>query len=230
MRRLVVGLAFAGAVACASPPPVVYYPQTPSGPVVSTPSPERAGPRAAQGPFQPDFYLYACTESFSNRPETDRSGRILSYDALIVVNNVILATAPTNGTCMTSGFGPRFGRMHNGIDLHARPAVPIYSSAPGRILEVSTHRDYGLQVLIDHGNGVFTRYAHFAYFTEGLKPGQQIGFGQPLGLMGETGNATGLHVHYEVLTGNYNTPQKSWGLQAHNPLDFPRWSGLDGLS
>lgn len=230
MRRLSIGLAFAGAFACASPPPVVYYPQTPSGPVVSAPSQPPAGPRAAQGPFQPDYYLYACNPSFSNRPDTDRSGRILGYNALVVVNNIILAAAPTNGACMTSGFGPRFGRMHKGIDLQARPAVPIYSTAPGRILEVSTLTGFGRQVLIDHGNGVYTRYGHLAYFSEGLKAGQQIGFGQPLGLMGETGNATALHVHYEILTGNYNTPQKSWGLDAHNPLDFPRWTGLDGLS
>ena len=48
--------------------------------------------------------------------------------------------------------------------------------------------------------------------------------------MGETGNATAVHVHYEILTGNYNTPKKSWGLKANNPLDFPGWSGLDGVS
>jgi murein DD-endopeptidase MepM/ murein hydrolase activator NlpD len=45
--------------------------------------------------------------------------------------------------------------------------------------------------------------------------------------MGKSGNATGIHLHYEVLRGDYNTPKKSWGLTAHNPLDFPAYAGLD---
>jgi len=223
MRLLLAGLAAAGMSACSSPPPEVTYPQ---GPVGSEPQ----SVRAAQGTFQPEYYLYTCTPSFSNRPDTDRSGRILSYNALIEVNGVILAAAPVNGACMTSGFGPRFGRMHKGIDLQSKPAGPVFSAAPGRVLEVSQQTGFGYQVLIGHGGGVYTRYAHLAYFAEGLRAGQQIGFGQPLGLMGRTGNATAIHLHYEVLTGDYNTPRKSWGLEAHNPLDFPGWRGLDNLS
>lgn len=224
MRQWIAGLAIASLFACSSrPAPTVSYPQ-------SSQSAQPTSTRAAQGPFQPDFYLYACTPSFSNRPDTDRSGRILSYNALIVVNEVLLAAAPVNDACMTSGFGPRFGRIHEGIDLQSRPASTVYSTAPGRVLEVSQQTGFGNQVLIGHGNGVYTRYAHLANFAPGLAAGQEIGFGQPLGLMGKTGNATAIHVHYEILTGNYNTPQKSWGLTASNPLDFPRWSGLDGLS
>ena len=229
MRKYLAGLCLAGVFACSSPPPPVQYP---SGPLVGSGSSTEAipSPSAAQGPFQPDYELFACLPDFSNRPQTDSSGRILSYNALIVANGVILAAAPVNGACMTSGFGPRYGRMHKGIDLQSKPAGPIYSAGPGRVLEVSQQSGFGYQVLIDHGRGVYTRYAHLAYFAEGLRAGQKIGFGQPLGLMGETGNATAIHIHYEVLTGNYNTPQKSWGLTAHNPLDFPRWSGLDEVS
>ncbi len=226
MRHLLAGLATASLFACSSPPPPVQYPQGP----IATPDPAPPSPRAQQGPFQPDFNLYACTSSFSNRPQTTSDGRILSYNALVVANGVVIAASPVNGACMTSGFGPRFGSMHKGIDLQARPAVPIYSAAPGRVLEVSDQSGFGYQVLIDHGNGVYTRYGHLAYFAEGLAPGQKIGFGQPLGMMGRTGNATAIHVHYEILTGNYNTPKKSWGLTANNPLDFPRWSGLDSAS
>ena len=226
MRTIVAGLAAAGLAACSASPPPAQYPQ---GPVVAGDQ-SVVTPRSQQGPFKPDYYLYACTPNFSNRPTTDSNGRILNYDALVVAKGVILAASPVNGACMTSGFGPRFGSMHKGIDLQARPAVPIYSAAPGRVLEVSQQSGFGYQVLIGHGNGVYTRYAHLAYFDEGLAPGQKIGFGQPLGMMGATGNATAIHVHYEILTGNYNTPKKSWGLKANNPLDFPRWSGLDKTS
>lgn len=226
MRTIVAGLAAASLFACSSPPPPVQYPQGP----IATPSPASNSPRAQQGPFKPDYHLRACTPSFSNRPATDSNGRILNYNALVVAKGVVLAASPANGACMTSGFGPRFSSMHKGIDLQARPAVPIYSAGPGRVLEVSQQSGFGYQVLIGHGNGVYTRYAHLAYFAEGLSPGQKIGFGQPLGMMGRTGNATAIHVHYEILTGNYNTPKKSWGLKANNPLDFPRWSGLDSNS
>jgi murein DD-endopeptidase MepM/ murein hydrolase activator NlpD len=49
-------------------------------------------------------------------------------------------------------------------------------------------------------------------------------------MMGDTGNATAVHLHYEILTGNYHTPKKAWGLKANDPLTFPAWSGLDELS
>lgn len=233
MRGVLQGLLMASLVACASSPPPVIYPQagTQTAPDTQTQTQARAAssPRAQQGSFQPDYTLYACTRSFANRPDTDPSGRIRSYSALIEVQGVVLAASPVNGACMTSGFGPRFGRLHKGIDLQAKPAVPVYSTAPGIVLEVSTQTGFGYQVLIEHGGGVYTRYAHLASFADGLAPGQAIGFGQPLGMMGKTGNATALHVHYEVLTGDYNTPRKSWGLTAHNPLDFPAWRGLDGV-
>lgn len=224
MRTWIAGLAIASLCACSSrPAPTVSYPQD------SVPAQPQSS-RAAQGAFQPDYYLYACTPSFSNRPQTDETGRILGYDALIVVNGVLIASSPVNGACMTSGFGWRSGRMHKGIDLQSKPASTVYSAAPGRVLEVSEQTGFGLQVLIGHGDGVYTRYAHLANYAPGLAAGQEIGFGQPLGLMGRSGNATAIHVHYEVLTGDYNTPRKSWALTPHNPLDFPRWSGLDDVS
>ena len=91
MRRLIAGLILAGLAACASPPPTVYYP-----PASSPSAPPASSPQAAQGPFQPDYYLYACTPSFANRPNTDRTGRILNYDALIVANGIVLAAAQLN--------------------------------------------------------------------------------------------------------------------------------------
>lgn len=226
MRQLILGVSAACLFGCASPSPSVNYPV---GTIGTSGATGASGPTvsAQQGPFQPDYYLYTCTPSFTNRPDTDQNGRVLSYNALVEVNGIILAAAPVNNACMTSGFGPRFGRMHKGIDLQAKPAVPVYSAGPGRVLEVSNQSGFGYQVLISHGNGVYTRYAHLAYFAEGLRAGQKIGFGQPLGMMGRTGNATAIHVHYEILTGNYNTPKKSFGLNAHNPLDYPRWAGLD---
>ena len=219
MRIILTSIAIAALAACSSSAPVYYPPQPPRGADVPP-----------QGSFQPNANLYACNMSMSNRPDIAADRRILSYAPLIVANGVILATAPVNDVCLTSGFGPRNGRPHKGIDLQARPAGTIYSAGPGIVLEVTVRTGFGNQVLIDHGGGVYTRYGHLASFAPALAAGQRIGFGQPLGLMGETGNATAIHLHFEILTGNYNTPQKSWGLKANNPLGFPAWNGLGSVS
>ncbi len=216
---LMIGLVWAAA--CSSPAPVRHPGSSAGSSAIGAP----------QGPFQPNANLFVCQNiAISNRPDASPGGQILYYNPLIVVNGIILASAPANDVCMTSGFGPRNGRTHKGIDLQSRPAGTIYSAGPGIIREVSTLTGFGKQVLIDHGSGVYTRYAHLASFAPALAPGQRIGFGQPLGMMGQTGNATAIHVHYEILTGNYNTPKKAWGLKANNPLDFPGWAGLNGGS
>ncbi|MEM8616901.1 MAG: M23 family metallopeptidase [Pseudomonadota bacterium] len=219
MRASLVGLSVLAMAACSSTPER-------QGPV----APMKNLPRASadQGPFQPNLNLFVCQMQVSNRPATDAADMILNYSPMVVANGVPVASAPVNDACLSSGFGMRNGRMHKGIDLFSNPAGTIYSAAPGVILEVSELSGYGYQVLIDHGRGVYTRYAHLESFTPDTVPGARVGFGVPLGLMGRTGNATGIHLHYEVLTGDYNTPKKSWGLKPHNALALPAWTGLSG--
>ena len=213
---------------CAStppaPPPVPYGAYAP--PAVSVP-PSPSGPIAQQGPFRPNANLFLCRRGISNSPTAAANLRVLNYAPMIVVNGVALASAPSNDVCLTSGFGPRYGRVHKGIDLYSNPPGLVYSAAPGIVREVGVASGFGNQVVIDHGRGVFTRYAHLSSFASGLRPGRRIGFGVAIGRIGASGNATGPHLHYEVLTGNYNTPRKSFGLQAHNPLTFPAWAGIN---
>lgn len=218
MRLVTVALSIAFATACSSPTPVRY----PSGPANDLPF-----ETPPQGPFQPNANLFVCNMSVSNRPNTSPEGQVLDYHPIIVAFGTVLAAAPANDVCLSSGFGPRNGRMHKGMDLFARPAGTIYSGAPGTILEVTQQTGFGNQVLIDHGGGVYTRYAHLKSFAPALAAGQRVGFGEPIGKMGKSGNATGIHLHYEILIGDYNTPKKSWGLTAHNPLDLPAYAGLD---
>lgn len=215
MRTITILAAFTLA-ACSS--------STPANPIGNTTNLPFETP--TQGPFQPNANLFVCNMRVSNRPDISPDGQVLYYNPIIVVQGVILAAAPSNDVCLSSGFGPRNGRTHKGMDLFARPAGTIYSAAPGKVLEVTQQTGFGNQVLIDHGSGVYTRYAHLESFAPALAPGQILGFGEPLGMMGKSGNATGIHLHYEILTGDYNTPKKSWGLKANNPLDFPAWAGL----
>lgn len=214
MRRalLASGLAL-GLAACASAPPEVHYPGRAA-----------AGGLSAQGPFAPNAELPVCPGSVSNAPRADWAGFMRGYNPLILVNGIVIAAAPANDVCLSSGFGRRFGRMHEGIDLRGNPGDPIFAAAPGIVREARTANGYGLYIVLDHGRGVYTRYAHLSRFAEAVRPGQRFGFGQQIGRMGETGNATAVHLHFEVLTGNWG-PKGSFGLKAHDPLTFPayRW-------
>ncbi len=204
------------AAACATPAPVVYYP--PPG------TPEATEDVPPQGNFAPNAALFKCAGlSVSNAPPVDAERRIIDFKPVIVVDGVVLASVPVNDVCLTSGFGIRNGRSHDGIDLQSRPAGTIYSAAPGRILEAGPANGYGNMIVIAHGGGVFTRYGHLASFASGIVAGQRIGFGQPIGLMGRSGNATAIHLHFEILTGYYDTPRKSFGLTPRDPFSFPAY-------
>ncbi|MEO0466689.1 MAG: M23 family metallopeptidase [Pseudomonadota bacterium] len=208
-----------GLVACSSSP-VVYYP-TPSPAGGAAPS---APPTvlALQGPFLPDFDLFLCNRRISNPPPVDNRQQLTDHKPLILVGGVVLASVPVNDACFNSGFGPRFGSSHEGIDLISNPPGPVYSAGPGLIVEVGVASGYGNHIVIDHGDGVFTRYAHLEYAYDGIEPGLLIGFGQPIGLMGGSGNATGIHLHYEVLLGDWG-PKRSFGLTASDPLSWPAY-------
>lgn len=102
---------------------------------------------------------------------------------------------PVAGT-VTSGFGWRWGRMHEGIDIAAPTGAPIVSSAAGVVIFAGWMSGYGQLVVVDHGGGLATAYAHMSSIASA--PGQAVGQGQVLGYVGCTGNCTGPHVHFEV--------------------------------
>lgn len=230
MRAGAVGLALAALAvsACASSPASVSYRPAPA--ILRMPPVDYGPPGDArnppQGPFQPNAYLRACPGMrVSNAPALDADRWLTDFKPVIVAFGVILASSPVNDVCLSSGFGLRDGRMHNGIDLTSRPPGIVYSGGPGRVVEAKNSSGYGLNVVLDHGNGVYTRYAHLDYFAPGITPGVAIGFGQPVGQMGATGNAQAAHLHYEILTGNIDTIKGSFGLSPHDPLAFPPYEG-----
>ncbi len=203
--------------------PVRYGAPVEYGPPVNYGPPGDPGNPPA-GAFQPNAYLRACGAMYvTNAPPLDGDFWVADFKPVIVVDGIVLVTIPANDVCLSSGFGVRAGNRHDGVDLQARPAVPVYAAAPGRILEARVSSGYGNQVLIDHGNGVYTRYAHLEYFAPGVAPGATIGFGQPVGHMGQSGNATAIHLHFELLTGDYNNPKGSKGLFPRDPFNFPAY-------
>ncbi|RKD32094.1 peptidoglycan DD-metalloendopeptidase family protein [Thermohalobacter berrensis] len=102
---------------------------------------------------------------------------------------------PTRGR-LTSGFGYRWGRMHEGIDLAARVGTPIKAADGGVVTYAGWRGNYGYMVEIDHGGGFKTRYAHCSKIY--VKKGQKVYKGKTIAAVGNTGRSTGPHLHFEV--------------------------------
>ena len=102
---------------------------------------------------------------------------------------------PVSGP-VTSVFGMRWGRMHTGIDIAVPTGTAVQSSASGTIVHAGWNGGYGLLVVIDHGGGLATAYAHNSSVLVGV--GQAVEQGETVALSGSTGHSTGPHVHYEV--------------------------------
>ncbi len=105
---------------------------------------------------------------------------------------------PVEGT-VTSGFGYRWGRMHEGIDISVPEGTPIRAAADGTvILEQSEYESggYGNYTCVDHGGGLSTCYAHQSSFA--VSTGASVNQGEVIGYSGNTGHSTGPHLHFEV--------------------------------
>jgi septal ring factor EnvC (AmiA/AmiB activator) len=97
---------------------------------------------------------------------------------------------------VTSEYGPRWGRMHAGIDQGASTGTPIGASKAGTVIFAGWQGGYGNLTLIDHHDGVVTAYAHQSRFAVGS--GTSVSQGQTIGYVGNTGNSTGPHLHFET--------------------------------
>ncbi len=104
-------------------------------------------------------------------------------------------TWPTSGQ-ITSGFGPRWGRMHQGIDVAAPTGRPITAAKSGKVILAGWSGGYGNLVVIDHGGGLSTAYAHQSRIA--VKVGDPVTQGALIGFIGSTGHSTGPHLHFEV--------------------------------
>lgn len=88
--------------------------------------------------------------------------------------------------------------MHDGMDLGGPKGSPIYATGNGQVtFDTGVKSGYGKQILIDHGYGYKTRYAHLSKIN--VTPGQYVKRGEVIGLLGNTGRSTGPHLHYEVI-------------------------------
>jgi murein DD-endopeptidase MepM/ murein hydrolase activator NlpD len=106
---------------------------------------------------------------------------------------------PVDGARLTSGFGPRWGTYHYGIDLAAPMRTPEYAAGDGVVLRAGAASGFGLAVYILHENGDVTVYGHMDEIL--VEPGQYVDAGDTIALLGNRGQSTGPHLHFEVHRG-----------------------------
>lgn len=102
---------------------------------------------------------------------------------------------PAEGT-FTSGFGPRWGTMHNGIDIANVTNTPIMSIMDGTVVDSGPAQGYGQWIRVLHDDGAVSVYGHLE--TLGVAVGERVSAGQVIGGMGNRGFSTGTHLHFEI--------------------------------
>ena len=102
---------------------------------------------------------------------------------------------PRKGWTVSAYFGD--GRNHQAVDLACHKGTPIYAAKGGKVVSAGWDGNYGQAIVIDHGNGVKTRYAHESEIF--VKVGDVVKVGEEIGAVGRTGNASGNHLHFEVI-------------------------------
>lgn len=120
-----------------------------------------------------------------------------------LAQNFLLKT-PLNGARLSSTFGNRkhpvlgYSRQHKGVDFSAPLGTPIMAAGRGKVVKAHYSKSFGFNVVLDHGDGYRTLYAHLKGFAKGIKAGSQVTQGQTIGYLGNTGLSTARHLHYEV--------------------------------
>jgi len=159
-----------------------------------------------RGFLDPEIYL-----DFSEAEQ--RSLQVPGYHSLLKNPRFSFPLAPETGSYVTAFFGyqlhPIMGKMyfHKGLDIAATRGSSIFPAAPGKILKVNhdSTNSYGKYIIIDHGNGFFSFYAHLDEIR--VEEGQRISLKEEIGLLGKTGLSTGPHLHFEIWYGDKRNTQ-----------------------
>ncbi len=172
---------------------------------------------SSYSPFSAINYLYTMAYEQS-----------MSYDTIApIAENITKMTScvpsipPVNPTkvTLTSHFGVRsdpmagIAKVHMGVDLAGPNGQPVYATGDGKVVEANINfHGYGNEVIIDHGFGYTTRYAHLKQYV--VHVGQYVTRGEQIGILGTSGKSTGSHLHYEVMyRGNRVNPVNFFDLR-----------------
>lgn len=159
----------------------------------------RSGYSGQGGPLTPMGYSTRGDAALRNS-ETKANQVIVTLDKMntyrIAMEKLPLAMPVKQSFRYTSGFGPRWGRKHEGVDLAGPVGTPIHATGDGVVTFAGRLGAYGNLIKIEHELGVETRYGHLSRIR--VRAGQRVSQGELIGDMGNTGRSTGPHLHYEV--------------------------------
>lgn len=172
--------------------------------VFGTPVPSRlsAAEAAVKQPLTPPLPEEAIDNGAPPVPGADHSN-----SSLMSSRNLLW---PMRIGRVSSRFGVRWGRMHQGTDIAAPYGTPILAAADGKVIFSGWEGGYGQLIVVDHGNGLKTKYGHCSQRL--ASAGEQVRQGDVIGKVGNSGRSTGPHLHYEVIREG----------QAKNPEFFTR--------
>ena len=160
-------------------------------------------------------------------------GKYYSRNGQSMPQQQILSMPLSGGYRISSQFGSRvhpilrYKRMHNGVDLAISHGTPIKAAGSGKLEFVGKKSGYGRDILINHGGGYKTGYAHMSAFAQNLKAGATVTRGQLIGKVGSNGLSSGPHLHYEVIKNNQFTNPLSASpkiAQSINRRDYRKFS------
>lgn len=146
-----------------------------------------------------------------------------------------LLRTPVDGARISSNYGMRrhpilgYSRMHKGVDFAAPTGTPIYAAGDGVVQRANWNGGYGNYVLIRHGNGYATAYAHLSRFARGVQAGSRVRQGEVIGYIGSTGASTGPHLHYEVHVNGEQVNPASIKLPTGRQLEGTELAAFRGL-
>ncbi|WP_171058156.1 peptidoglycan DD-metalloendopeptidase family protein [Modestobacter altitudinis] len=173
----------------------------------------QAAARARQAAEQPTAPTPTAPKATAPKPTNGTSTQAASVKPMTGGGGV----APTSGR-FTTCFEMRWGTMHNGVDIAAPIGTPIYAPAAGRVVRAGTATGYGLAVYIQHDDGSVTVYGHINdYF---VSVGQRVSAGEVIAEVGNRGESTGPHLHFQVNT-------KGMYAGAVNPITWLAARGVD---
>ncbi len=206
---VLLGSLLCGGIAASAQTADTHSSETPSlqkdSPAVIAPAPEAQLPQLAPIAPPPSVVVDAAVAVPTEAQVVPPAPRLVKATS---TGSVVLASRSGDGGYFTSaaststplqinsGFGYRNGRMHTGIDYQASWGEPVGASMAGTVAFAGMKHGYGNLVIVDHGEGLSTYYAHLSSIYVGV--GQQVVALQVLGAVGSTGRSTGPHLHYEV--------------------------------
>jgi murein DD-endopeptidase MepM/ murein hydrolase activator NlpD len=172
-----------------------------AAPAPAQPAPAR--PEGAAVAFTPHNPFYKCPViEVSNSGPANAERALTNYTPWVDTPAGVLIRAPVQQACLSSGYGTRVvdgaSRNHAGVDYYNREGGEIYAAGDGLVTLAGEDGAYGNAVRIEHGGGVEGLYAHMVPGSLKVRVGDRVRLGQPIGMMGRSGRAYAVHLHYEL--------------------------------